>query len=178
MINGKMRLKALVLAVVLMSVAGGAWAQAGAAEKPCAAPENAQFDFWVGDWNVASPDGKKQGSNRVVKILGGCVIQENWAGVGGSIGHSYNLFSKARGVWHQTWVDNGGSLLLLDGGLEEGRMVLRGETPARDGKGTVLHEISWTPMDTGQVRQHWRMSRDGGGEWQDAFVGIYTRKKD
>ena len=78
-------------------------------------------------------------------------------------------------MWHQTWVDANGTLLLLDGGLIDGRMVLTGETPARDGTGTVRHEISWEPLETGQVRQVWRMSRDGGNTWTDAFVGIYTR---
>ena len=155
-----------------------ALAQDGDAPKPCSSPEYSQFDFWVGDWNVTSPDGTQQGTNKVVKMLGGCVVQENWTGAKASVGQSYNIYSKPRGVWHQTWVDNSGSLLLLDGGIEDGRMVLRGETPARDGKGTVMHEISWTPRESGQVRQHWRISRNRGGEWSDAFVGIYTRKQD
>jgi hypothetical protein len=173
-----MRTKALIATAILVTSVSAAWAQDGHSEKPCSAPEYSQFDFWVGDWQVTSPDGKPLGANRIAKILGGCAIQENWAGAGGSIGQSYNIYAKARGVWHQTWVDNSGSLLVLDGGIEDGRMVLRGETPARDGKGTVMHEISWTPMATGQVRQHWQISRDGGGEWSDAFVGIYSRKHD
>jgi len=174
----KMRSVALAAMVCLLAIAPGVWGQEGGEGQPCSAPEYSQFDFWVGDWQVTSPEGKQQGTNHIVKILGECAIQENWTGTGGSIGQSYNIYSSARGVWHQTWVDNSGSLLLLDGGIEDGRMVLRGETPARDGNGTVLHEISWTPMDTGQVRQHWRISKDGGGAWQDAFLGIYTRTTD
>lgn len=170
--------KAFAAITVLVAASSAAWAQDGGKARPCTSPEYSQFDFWIGNWQVTGADGKQQGTNRVVKILGGCVIQENWNGGAGSIGQSFNIFAKGRGVWHQTWVDNSGTLLSLEGGIEDGRMVLRGETPARDGKGMLMHEISWTPLETGQVRQHWRISKDGGGQWQDAFVGIYTRARD
>lgn len=175
--NLKMRSVALTVAVCLVAVAPAAWGQDGGEAQPCSAPEYSQFDFWVGDWKVVDPAGQEQGTNHVVKILGGCVVQENWKGAQGMTGQSYNVFAKRRGVWHQTWVDSNGALLLLDGGLVDGKMVLKGETPSKDGKGTVQHEISWQPMDTGQVRQVWRMSQDGGGTWTDAFVGIYTKKR-
>jgi len=155
-----------------------AWAQDATASRPCSTLEFSQFDFWVGDWQVTSPDGKQQGTNHIVKILGGCVLHESWKGAGGSVGQSFNVYAESRGVWHQTWVDNSGTLLMLDGGIEDGRMVRRGETPSRDGPGKVMHEISWTPMESGQVRQHWRISKDGGAQWHDVFVGIYTRTKD
>ena len=53
------------------------------ATKPCSAPPYRQFDFWIGDWDVFSPDGKLAGHNRVESIEGGCGIQENWTGAGG-----------------------------------------------------------------------------------------------
>lgn len=150
-------------------------AAAQAKPKPCSSPEYRQFDFWVGDWNVHSPAGKKQGENRVVTLLGGCVVQENWVGEQGSIGHSYNMYSNRDKQWHQTWVDNQGLLLQIAGGLEDGKMVMRGMLNGRDGK-PVLHEISWEPLDNGDVRQHWRASKDGGKTWQDLFIGIYSKK--
>ena len=142
---------------------------------PCSEPEYSQFDFWVGEWRVEDPSGTFQGTNRIEKILDGCVLQESWTGAQGMRGHSYNIYAKRRGLWHQTWVDSNGALLLLDGGFSEGRMVLRGQTPARDRQGTLEHEISWQPLPDGRVKQHWRISRDGGATWSDAFVGIYTR---
>jgi hypothetical protein len=169
-----MRIVALGTLLVCVGVAFPAIAQDAKQAPACSAPEFSQFDFWVGDWRVTDEAGSFQGTNRVEKILDGCVVRENWSGAQGMRGHSYNIYAKRRGVWHQTWVDSNGMLLLLDGGFENGRMVLTGEAPAQDGKGTVKHEISWEALSGGRVRQLWRMSRDGGTTWNDAFVGIYT----
>ena len=162
------------LAAFLTTPAG---AQEGDQAPKCSDAEYSQFDFWVGEWKVTDPEGNVQGSNRIEKILDGCAIQESWTGAKGTRGHSYNIYAKRRGIWHQTWVDSNGALLLLDGGLVDGRMVLRGQTPGPKGEGTVEHEISWEALDDGRVRQVWRISRDGGSTWNDAFVGLYTREK-
>ena len=50
------------------------------------------------------------------------------------------------------------------------------DRPGPDGK-TAHHEISWEKLATGQVKQHWRSSTDGGKTWSDIFVGIYTKKE-
>ncbi|HKI84419.1 MAG TPA: hypothetical protein VKA63_08785 [Candidatus Krumholzibacteria bacterium] len=144
---------------------------------PCTDPEYSQFDFWLGNWRVTDEDGKFQGTNRVERVLGKCAIEENWVGAEGSKGHSFNMYDKRRGVWHQTWIGDHGLLLLLDGGLDEnGNMVLKGQLPARDGKGMVDHEITWEKLDDGRVRQTWRASRDDGETWQKLFVGYYERQ--
>lgn len=143
---------------------------------PCATPEYRQFDFWIGTWEVRSPAGQLAGHNTIRPILGGCVLHESWTGNGGSVGESFNIYDGVGGEWHQTWVDNGGLLLQIHGGLDEdGRMVLHGEAPRPDGRGVNLNEITWTPEADGAVRQHWRVSSDGGYTWQDAFVGIYRK---
>ena len=51
----------------------------------CTTPEYRQFDFWVGDWDVFGPAGARTGTNRVDRLLNGCVLQEHWVGAGGSI---------------------------------------------------------------------------------------------
>jgi hypothetical protein len=162
----------------VLAVATPARPQETAAPKPCASPEHRQFDFWVGDWEVTQPDGTLAGTNRIEIILGGCVLQESWRSANGkSVGHSFNLYA-GDGKWHQTWVDNNGLLLELVGGLESGpssRMVMSQARTTPDGE-KALHEISWTKLETGQVRQHWRVTTDGGQTWNDAFVGIYTRR--
>ena len=154
-------------------------AEAPAAISRCAAPEHRQFDFWLGDWDVMS-DGKPAGTNRVVSIQGGCVLQENWqgAGAGGISGTSFNIYDRAAQRWHQTWVDAGGTLLQLDGGLVDGVMVLGGTRPAPNGIGTAQHRISWTPNEDGSVRQLWEASQDNGSTWQVIFDGLYQRAEE
>jgi hypothetical protein len=125
---------------------------------------------------VTRPDGKLAGHNRIELMLGGCVLYESWTGAGGkSRGHSFNIFARD-GQWHQTWVDNGGLLLQLHGGLEDGRMVMS-EERMQPGGSSRLDEISWERLPSGQVRQHWRRSTDHGKTWSDVFVGIYTKEQ-
>lgn len=167
---------ALAALGMVLAVAVPAWAQdtSTPASKPCSGPEHRQFDYWIGEWDVTTPDGKAAGTNRIESILGGCVLHESWRSTSGkSEGHSFNVYGRD-GKWHQTWVDNGGTLLELVGGLEAGRMVMSQERVGPDGN-KALHEISWTKLETGQVKQHWRVTTDGGETWNDAFVGIYTR---
>jgi hypothetical protein len=171
------RATATALGAVL-AMATPASTQETPAPKPCSGPEHRQFDFWVGDWEVTQPDGTLAGTNSIEIILGGCVLRESWRSANGkSVGHSFSLYA-GDGKWHQTWVDNNGLLLELVGGLENGpspRMVMSQERTAPDGK-KALHEISWTKLETGQVRQHWRVTNDDGQTWNDVFVGIYTRR--
>lgn len=159
---------AMVLGTTLATAQGGA---AG----PCDSEEHRQFDFWVGEWVVTAPDGTVAGTNRIEKILGGCVLTESWEGSQGSTGKSFNMFFSRDGKWHQTWVDNAGGRLDLEGGWSQGKMTLSGTMPGQDGK-PVRHEISWTPRPDGTVRQHWRASKNKGREWLDLFDGIYSRK--
>lgn len=161
------------LAVVLVSSAGVARAQQPAA---CTGSAYRQFDFWIGSWEVTNPQGAVVGTNTIRRILGGCVLHESWQGASGSTGQSFNIYDLKTGAWHQSWVDNSGQLLLLDGGLDErGRMRLRGETVSQDG-GTVHHEITWERIEGGQVRQVWRTSTDGGASWGVVFDGRYAKQ--
>jgi len=139
---------------------------------PCDNAQCRQFDFWLGEWDVYTPEGELAGSNTVERILGGCVVHETWEGAKGSRGESFNIYSG--GHWHQTWVDNQGTLLLLDGEWNQGHMVLEGEAPGPTGA-TIHNRITWQPLGDGRVRQHWEMSADGE-TWTDVFMGYYVRK--
>lgn len=140
---------------------------------PCLAEEYRQFDFWVGSWEVMTPDGNVAGRNDIESILNGCVLRESWRGAGGMSGTSFNTYDPHAGRWHQTWVDDRGGFLLLSGGLEDGSMVLEGEMI--DEEGPVRHRITWTPLAEGEVRQLWETSRDGVTRTV-VFDGRYTPK--
>jgi hypothetical protein len=139
----------------------------------CRTAEHRQFDFWLGEWDVKDPAGKVLGTNRISLVLGGCVLHEAWTSPGMS-GNSYNIYFAPEKRWHQTWVDDRGNLLELDGGWKDGKMVLAGEGPGNQG-GRVKHRIIWSKLDQG-LRQLWESSADGGSTWTVAFDGTYVPK--
>jgi hypothetical protein len=142
---------------------------------PCAASEHRQFDFWLGEWEVAAA-GTPVGHNRITPLFGACGLREEYAGArGGFAGTSFNVYDAARGVWHQTWIDNSGALLVLEGGLRDGRMVLEGQRPGPEGT-TRRERIIWTPNSDATVRQLWEVSTDGGSTWSVVFDGLYRRR--
>ena len=142
--------------------------------RPCSAAEYGQFDFWLGEWSVTTPDGKHAGENSITRAHG-CVLREEWRGAGGFTGSSLNIYDAATRRWHQTWVDNSGTLLLLDGRFEDGAMRMTGSSPGSDGK-PVQQRITWTPLDEKTVRQLWEQSADGGRTWTVAFDGKYRKR--
>lgn len=167
-----------------MAVAAPFSTPAGAAETiaatpsttaPCDSRQNRQFDFWLGQWEVANPAGQLAGNSRIEAILGGCVLLENWDSPSGVSGKSFNIFNTATGHWEQFWVDNSGSRLHLSGGMQEGSMVLQGvQDKAAAKTGIVQRErITWTPNADGSVRQHWETSIDDGKTWKTSFDGLY-----
>jgi hypothetical protein len=133
------------------------------------------FDFWIGEWDVFGPQGRPAGANSITALYDGGALAEHWRGEGGVEGHSLNTYDASTDRWHQTWVDSTGGLLLLDGGLVDGTMVLEGTIPGADGATPQRQRISWTPGDDG-VRQHWETSDDDGATWQTAFDGRYRRR--
>ncbi len=143
--------------------------------RACTAPEHHQFDFWIGTWDVTQPGGARAGANRIEPILGGCALRESWTGAGGSHGTSYNAYDAGRRRWHQTWVDDQGTVLLLDGKYADDRMTLEGETLDTAGH-PQRQRIIWEQTAPGRVRQLWQTSSDSGATWITAFDGRYVKR--
>jgi hypothetical protein len=169
-----MRTTGLVSMVLALGVGAITAPATASATAPCSTPAHREFDFWLGEWEVRTPDGKLAGINRIEREYDGCVLHERYTTERGYRGESLNVYDATRGAWHQTWVDNTGVLLLLEGGLREGQMVLEGETVGADGL-AQKHRISWTPNPDGSVRQFWQAT-DASGQWTTLFDGLYTRK--
>lgn len=140
----------------------------------CTTPESRQFDFWVGEWDVVDGQGHLIGTNNVQRIQDGCGLQENWR-AGTHTGVSFNTYLAARKAWHQTWIPNNPQgAMLLEGGLQEGRMVMSDAAFIKPGD--PLNRITWTPVDKDEVLQQWDVSKDGGKTWSTAFLGRYLRR--
>ena len=142
------------------------------AQAACADLVYRQFDFMLGDWNVATADGKLVGRDHIEKTYGNCVVQEHWTSVDGGTGGSVSMYDASRKLWHQTWVDSTGTLVVLEGGLKDGRMVMSGEMS--NGGKHVQDRMSWVPQD-GKVRQLWETSEDGGKTWRTIFDVYYSK---
>jgi len=142
---------------------------------PCEATEHAQFDFWVGAWDVSTAKtreaGREPSRNTITKIHGGCALREEYVTTGGYAGSSLNYYDRFDGKWHQTWIDVGGNALRLVGGMEDDSMVMR--FTAADG---TRNRIAWTPNDDGSVRQHWQRRKGDEDDWTDVFDGRYNRR--
>ena len=113
-------------------------------------PEHRQFDFWVGEWDVTTPDGKPAGRNSITRELKNCVIHEHWAGAGDE--RRASTCGTPAGSGGQTWVNDNGSLLLLDGAFQNGSMQLTGMSGPLERQ--VMNRITWTPSADGTLRQH------------------------
>jgi hypothetical protein len=169
---------ALLVGAVLLSlgprVAPGA--DSPATTPRCVAPEQREFDFWVGDWDAydLTDHDKVVARNHVDVILDGCVVREIYEQADGLKGQSFSIYDASRKVWHQTWVTNRGTLLTLEGHLEGARMILEG-IDAPSGRGVVLRG-TWGLEGTG-VRETAETSSDGGRTWKLAFDIMFRTHK-
>jgi hypothetical protein len=140
----------------------------------CQAPEYRQFDFWVGDWDVQSPDGQLIGHNRVTLEQDGCLIIEHWAGAsGGQTGTSFNYYDVRDKKWHQLYLDNSGNagaFPAMAGNLLENRMVL-----VSDDKQSPVFRWTWYVLEPGKVRQMAEASRDGQKTWKLGWDSVYVK---
>lgn len=140
--------------------------------KPCNTPEYRQFDFWVGDWDVETPAAPGRARhNRISLIHDGCALHEQYESPDGFAGSSLSFYDAPRKVWHQTWIDNHGEVLYLEGGWEGRAMVLR--TVA--GSPIVLR-VTWTPLDDGRLHHHGEATTDGGKTWKTDFDLHYRHR--
>jgi ketosteroid isomerase-like protein len=142
---------------------------------PCSASEYHEFDFWLGDWDAydAAEPAIVVARTRVHRILDGCILREEYEGTNGLKGQSLTLYDRSRRIWHQSWVTNGGQLLVIEGGLEGGEMVLAGADHAADGKERHVRG-TWKSMNGG-VRETAVSSSDGGKTWQPWFDLVFRR---
>lgn len=162
---------AAVLATAALLAAGSAVSRRSAGG--CTAPEYHQFDFFAGDWDTydaAAPD-SVVARNRVRPILDGCALEEIYDQNDGLHGVSLSAWDPSRRVWHQTWVTTRGrEVLLIEGGMTGGRMILEGEERGADGSTRRLRGIWW--REGAAVRERAERSTDGA-HWEPVFDIVF-----
>jgi hypothetical protein len=150
---------------------------ASAAPRPpaCTAdPERHRFDFWLGEWDVTTPDGASVGSSVIQSVSRGCALLENWTSRNGGQGKSLNAYNPQIHQWQQFWIG-------ADGGVSEYRssrfdgpslVFLLGDST----KSASAARLTFTPVDSATVRQHSETSSDGGKTWKTQYDFYYHRR--
>ena len=141
---------------------------------PCDSPTYRQFDFWLGNWQVTNTQNTNKSISKISQVNNGCTLLEEYETPTGYVGKSLNIYDATSQKWHQTWTDNTGVLLQLDGQFNGTSMVLTGNTTNSAGN-AILNRITWTPNQDGTVRQLWESSEDNGKVWQVLFDGLYSK---
>jgi hypothetical protein len=136
----------------------------------------AEFDFWIGEWDVHDASGTYQGSNAISREQHGCVLVEKWTGAGGSTGMSINYLDTKSDEWVQFWLAAGGYHIDIRGGMTDDGMLLTGIIHTITNGITTPFRGLWTALPDGRVRQFFEISNDGGETWATWFEGFYSRK--
>ncbi len=147
------------------------------ATRPCeTGARHRQFDFWIGEWRVTTQQGQFVGDNRIERVEGGCLLQENWTDGRGETGRSMNFFDAVLGKWRQVWMSPTGGALELTGEFKDGAMRFVGERHDINGK-TVPARLTFFKLGADKVRQFAEHSTDGGKTWTTSYDFLYTRKQ-
>jgi hypothetical protein len=139
------------------------------------------FDFWLGEWELTwqNEDGTTAtGENRVRRILGGQVIEENFEALTGDMagyeGKSYSVYNPQTGKWKQTWVDNEGSYLDLTGDIDGGNRIFHRTAVTADGN-QILQRMVFYDITEDSLVWDWERSVDEGETWQLMWRIQYRR---
>jgi len=154
------------------------------ADTPCTSAEARQFDFWLGEWDLSWPAEQAgggagetmTGTNRLTKLFGDCVIEENFSTSDGSYhGRSLSVFDSNAGRWRQTWVDSQGAYLVFAGGMEGNEMVLS-TPPVEDGAQVIVNRMVFSEITPESLYWRWQRSTDSGETWADRWTITYHRQ--
>lgn len=142
----------------------------------CDTAQQRAFDFFVGNWVAYDAhDHSRAGTNLVTKELDGCVIFERYANAADPLrGWSMSAYDQRRNVWHQTWMTNGGNVLLLDGRVVGNSITFEGTDRGSNGHAR-MNRVTWTPLPNGTVEERNMISTDAGKTWREGFDLIFKR---
>ncbi len=147
--------------------------------------DSAWLDFWIGNWDLewTNSDGSKgTGKNKIYRVLGDKVIQENFSQTNveegqAFIGKSWSVYNPIKKTWNQTWVDNAGAYLDFESGLENGAPVFQRSFVSQKGK-KVMQRMVFTEIKEDSFNWSWENSLDEGKSWNTSWAIQYKRSKE
>ncbi len=140
------------------------------------------FDFWVGNWELSwdEGDGKiGKGTNNIVKILDGKVIQENFVGLAGQAkgfkGTSVSVFNPKSKTWHQAWADNQGGYYDFIGEIDGDKKIFKTKVVEKNGK-KFIQRMVFYDITADSLMWDWESSVDNGENWKLQWRINYKKK--
>lgn len=132
---------------------------------------SSSYDFWVGNWNLTweEANGKiGKGTNHIVKILDGKVIQENFEALEGQSkgfkGTSVSVFNPKRKTWHQAWADNQGGYFDFIGQTDGEKKIFKTKMVEKDDQKIIQRMVFYNITAT-TLTWDWESTKDGGENW-------------
>lgn len=149
---------------------------------PCldaaAHPEFRQLDYWVGEWEVFSADGKKSSDVSVTKVLNTCGISEVWRAARSPNGDGLGLstYNSRTDKWEYFWVSAAGATSHFEGTLLADGMRFRLLQPMPNG---VLRLRHWSLIKKpdGKIEELSVGSNDDGVTWTTEYDLTWVPKK-
>jgi hypothetical protein len=146
-------------------------------------PEARSLDFWLGAWELTWPaeqtGGERgatmTGSNRIERVLGDRVIEENFTAEDGLTGRSLSVFDEREGIWRQTWVDDAGGFIVLSGRSQGDEMILSTAPVVRDGE-ALVNRMVFSDITGDSLLWRWQVTSDDGASWRDLWTITYRRR--
>lgn len=139
------------------------------------------FGFWVGKWEVSWDEGDGKvgsGTNHVVRILDGKVIQENFSVTSGAnkgyLGTSLSVYNPATMQWHQGYADNQGSYFNFIGDKVGDKYLFKTLPVVKEGK-EIIQRMVFYDITPGSLTWDWESTQDGGKTWKLNWRVNYRR---
>jgi len=140
------------------------------------------FDFWVGEWDLTWDEANGdvgKGTNHIIKILDGKVIQENFEATEGKNkgfkGTSLSVFNPRNETWHQAWADNQGGYFDFTGKVDGNKKIFMTENKTINGN-LVVQRMVFYDISNDQLTWDWESSNDGGETWKLNWRINYRKK--
>jgi hypothetical protein len=169
----------LLLITICITVPGVCFGQTKISELE---PEQ-YFDFWIGEWELSWTDQQGNaggGTNLIERTLGGYVIKENFEAeqgvLEGYIGKSWSVYNTQRQTWNQTWVDNNGGYIALEGSVDDDKRIFQTAERELPNGNTIINRMVFYDITEDSFTWDWESSRDSGESWSVNWQIKYERK--
>lgn len=185
--NVRANLSLIIMWVLVLSLARTACAQS----PEDFAPQNDQFNFWLGEWDVnlkvRQPDNlwkdQHQAIARIYSLLGGQAILELWEEQGrdnGIIGYSIRYYDPSIDKW-VLWLNwpgqNRSATTSLAGVFRHGRGEFFGERQINDST-VMVSRYTFSDITKNSLRWDDAYSTDGGKTWSNNWIMEFSRRND